>query len=251
MDQQGHGLLQALERLERRAESSASGWRLLLYAVILAPLCIIAPSMFSQRIQGSDLILAAVATIFLATVSYRYSSSTRQELRSALERSNLAQRIAGGELEAAAIRECMPWPWRNLVSDTKNLAPTLMRVANNLDWYLRLPSPIHQAKAQPKLFRVSWLLLPLLPPLIALVSWIDLTGNPWKYDPNRDVTFFPILEMIFATISLSFASLFYYRRQVWHEELARYLRRTLEADEAPDSRADAAPGAGAAPDKAD
>lgn len=139
-----------------------------------------------------------------------------------------------------------------MIPSTPGLEGALRRIGNDLDWYLNASNPANRGNVPRKLIRLSWILVPLVPAIAAVLIWLGYQDNVQHHLRNHDFQAYPgTLKMWIAGVLLASGSVLHYRRQVWHEELARYLRRTLEADEAPDSRADAAPGAGAAPDKAD
>jgi hypothetical protein len=209
----------ALDDLHRRSESTASGWRLLLYAIVLMPLGIAVVPLMLGRALPTALHIAVRAGLAVGLAALLYSVWLRGRVRQRLEASDLAQRIAAGGLLDDPIFQLTPWPWRMLLPGSHNrgsLASGLARVAANLDWYLNRPE---------RLWRACWFYEPLL--VLALAAFAVLTLQ------LRGVylvfTAYPLFAIacILLLLPLPFLK---FRRQLWTEELVRYLRAALDSD---------------------
>lgn len=243
------GLLAALERLERRAESNASGWRLLLYAVILAPVALVAPGMFGFGARPELLVGAICISVALGLIATLYSVWMRRSMRRALGKSTIALRIASGEIFGGNRRGAIPWPWGGLLHEGVTIEEVLHRVGNDLDWYVEMDTR-RTVRSARKLLRLMWLCLPaaLLMALYLLYHVINILYWSSVLRVLPEDAWLVILTPWIPLMPLSFI---YYRRQVWHEELARYLRRVLEADAAPDTQGAPEAEAGAGADMTD
>jgi hypothetical protein len=219
-------LIDALARLRKRSEATASGWRLLLYAAIFTPLLISSrPFLLGDLFEDYDLylsrepyntvlrasVLAALALIPGALV---YGWVLSRDTRRRLEDSQLAIRIAGGELLEDPVFGAVPWPWRMLLPGRRrgSLYAGLARVAGNLDWYLR---------PRASLWRLQWLYQPC-----ALAWFCTVAGMLWDGPPRiRHYPSWTILLTAMVMLPLAFIK---FRRQVWTEELVRHLTGRLE-----------------------
>lgn len=211
------GLLEALARLEERAKDNGASWRLLMYAIILSPIGVLAPLFFGEEAPWRLFQVALAFSAFLAGIAIWYGLRLRAGVRQALGASGIAQALAGGELGPGELQDALPWPWRGRVRREDNLRTALERIADNLDWYLKADQLRRAGRSPQQLRRALWLLLPAVPlaPIAALWftrGWIELA----------------LALLAILALPLPFA---YYRRQVWHEELARYLRKVLCAED--------------------
>jgi hypothetical protein len=242
-----NNLLEALKQVERRTENSASGWRLLLYGMVLVPVMAVVPEMlwgvsifdvpeYSAIPFVPTIVLGSLSLLSLAVL---YSVQTRRKVRMELETSTVAVRLASGELAEDPIFTRTPWPWRLLVpgaGEQPPVAEIIRRVAWNLDWYLRPPKSY---------WRFNWILMPLCAVLslfflgIPFMNWLVY----WLYDTRhiylpRLYWYFSnqggdaglrwnlILLGVLATLPICFI---HYRRQIWTEELVRHLHERLQA----------------------
>jgi hypothetical protein len=251
VDSTRNNLLEALKQVERRTENSASGWRLLLYAMVLIPVLAMIPiSMWGINAEifgSSNYVLPQWWHVFLASVgltvfSIAFSRYHRERARSGLEASQLAAQLASGELSSNdPIFVQTPWPWRNLLpgrEEGAKLARVLHRVAWNLDWYLQKPR---------RLWRWIWIYEPIAWLAFAALAGLMLTAGAvivaslfvygdafwdqlaWELQLTPDrlkhewylwlLALAPLLPICFVHI----------RRQIWTEELVRHLRQRLLA----------------------
>jgi hypothetical protein len=203
-----------------------------MYFIILSPLFYFVPLMFGRDAPAYLIGTGARVALALAFVCLWYSFTTRRAVRRNLAGSGLAGRIAQNDLPAEELRDAMPWPWSRLIRDDPRLEPTLLRVAGNLDWYVSNQRRRLRGLAPSRLFRPAWiyLLLALVATGATLVPLVDLfilrLSGPYGMSYNLLTSlFFGLLSPLFP---LPF---FYYRRQVWTQELLRYLREQLASDE--------------------
>jgi len=224
------GIADALTRLEARAESAAAGWRLLLYVFIFIPLAIVICAVIGFGLDTAQLHSALSLSLFLAFTAIWYSQSLRRELRRRLAGSDLAQRIAAAELPAEALLQATVWLWRGTLPRGNGLLDTLTRVAGNLDWYLSSAERRKKGLPERRLFRLSWLVLPLslLLSLMVLIPTVKVlwTLRGLSMSPAGWRLGYMLLGPLLPLLPLPFI---YYRRQVWTQELLRYLRGEYEA----------------------
>jgi hypothetical protein len=175
-------------------------------------------------------------------VFYGLQQRRRERLRLQLDSSELALRLASGELKHDAIFDYVPWAMRWWLQFPRmpraygdDLRLVLWRVATNLEWYLGPPR---------RLFRPAWVaslllglgvLVPVLIPLTLLSSSNNLlfsnltTGSRSAADSG---TYLLILALLgIPIILLTSVILEYQRLRLGSEELVRYLRGRLAGAE--------------------
>jgi hypothetical protein len=233
VDSARNSLLDALKQVERRTENSASGWRLFLYGLILAPVAVAAPLiLFRADVANSPLspllvlgLCLSAVLLFLALV---LSMDIRKVIRRKLSGSDIAFRIAG--VDEDCIFDAAPWPWKLMLPGNSNEASShtttvIQRVAWNLDWYL---------KPTNRLFRAQWLTTPLL--MLLLTTYLGFFYIPMQIDIATTGGWKLLLPSwigwefhAFPLLLLLPLLYLHLRRQIWTEELVRHLRERLEA----------------------
>jgi len=236
VDSGRNNLLEALKQVERRTENGASGWRLLLYALILAPasasvigyLLTLGPQNYTDEHYFEPLLYLGLAvSLLLLLSSLIFASEVRRKIRKRLASGDLLVYLLS--LSDDPIFTHTPWPWRltlpGSIKVDQSYQVLLHRVAWNLDWYLGRPK---------RLWRLQWLTTPLIfltlfiylglviPSCVERLmtggfselgdSWIDFLVYDWL----------PLLLLVPIV-------LLKHRRQIWTEELVRHLRERLEA----------------------
>jgi hypothetical protein len=152
-----------------------------------------------------------------------YYRQVKEQTRARLAQTDIAVRVAYGDLNYHDIEDHIPWPFavalrfprmpRGYADDLRRM---VWRVAFNLDWYLGPPR---------RLLRASWLavllVLILVPAAIALMlvqrNGSTIMGGTWLS-----------ITLLAAAVVLIFRDTI--RWQAWQHELVEHLRRRLVAD---------------------
>jgi hypothetical protein len=158
----------------------------------------------------------------------------RQRVRSRLEDSSIAQRLAAGDYEVEAIRRYVPRPlrfWLDLAGPPPAYAGQLRRslwlMAYNLDWYLKPPATLIRpcwitvgVAFLLGLAALAWLIVAsLLGTAIATPDWLNVN---WKL---------ALLNVPIVAALLTPAIAYSMNVAVWADELLAYLRRRMTAEE--------------------
>jgi hypothetical protein len=190
------------------------------------------------RVLAAMLPLIAVPPVMF----YGRQSRRRARLRRQLESSELALRLASGELKHDAIFDYVPWAMRWWLQFPRmprayadDLRLVLWRVATNLDWYLGPPRTLFRLAWVASLLLAMGTLLPVLLPFALMRS----SNNPMFSSLSSgsgtaadSSTYLIILALLgIPLLLLTVVMLEYQRLKLGSEELVRYLRWRLAGAE--------------------
>jgi len=190
---------------------------------LIAPLATASGGLGEISGSWAMILLYFLLWFFVRQVEGWYYRQVKEQTRARLAQTDIAVRVAYGDLNYHDIEDHIPWPFPSALRFPRmprgyadDLRRMVWRVAFNLDWYLGPPR---------RLLRASWLavllVLILVPAAIALMlvqrNWSMIMGGSWL-----------IITLLAATVVLIFRDTI--RWQAWQHELVEHLRRRLVAD---------------------
>jgi hypothetical protein len=226
--EQSATLSRILNELEfSKVDVGLKPWRFYPLPLMISALVLIA----GWRYFAICLALAVLFVIIYHLLFKHLHSGYRKQVRRALDKSPLIEKVTSGKVQAVKLAGFTPWPWRyyadkpappsNITTQTGKI---IWRVMYNLDWYLGPPR---------RLFRPHWLCswLFLLVPIALGAAIVCLLGTTHtvSFDPGQSLVMLAgTLLFIFVMGVLAWPSISYrYTVEVWTSELLAHLRERL------------------------